>query len=132
MSDTPDSVVRTYIESHRAAFLDDLADWLRVPSVSAQPEHAPDVRRSADWPAAELRETGFPVTTDIHETHQPAAVAEVVDLLQVPAFLARQTDLLEAAGVDTVPELAQRNAASLHAAMLKANERRSWCGSRRA
>jgi 2-dehydro-3-deoxyphosphooctonate aldolase (KDO 8-P synthase) len=42
-------------------------------------------------------ETGFPVTTDIHETHQPAAVAGVVDLLQVPAFLARQTDLLEAA-----------------------------------
>jgi 2-dehydro-3-deoxyphosphooctonate aldolase (KDO 8-P synthase) len=42
-------------------------------------------------------ETGLPVTTDVHETHQAAAVAEVVDLLQVPAFLARQTDLLEAA-----------------------------------
>jgi 2-dehydro-3-deoxyphosphooctonate aldolase (KDO 8-P synthase) len=43
------------------------------------------------------QETGLPVTTDVHETHQPAEVAEVVDLLQVPAFLARQTDLLEAA-----------------------------------
>ena len=42
-------------------------------------------------------ETGLPVTTDIHETHQAAPLAEVVDLLQVPAFLARQTDLLEAA-----------------------------------
>ena len=42
-------------------------------------------------------QTGLPVTTDIHETYQPAQVAEVVDLLQVPAFLARQTDLLEAA-----------------------------------
>ena len=42
-------------------------------------------------------ETGLPVTTDIHETHQAAALAETVDLLQVPAFLARQTDLLEAA-----------------------------------
>jgi 2-dehydro-3-deoxyphosphooctonate aldolase (KDO 8-P synthase) len=41
--------------------------------------------------------TGFPVTTDVHETHQCAPVAEVVDLLQIPAFLARQTDLLEAA-----------------------------------
>ena len=40
MSDTPDSAVRTYIEQHRAAFLDDLADWLRIPSVSAQPDHA--------------------------------------------------------------------------------------------
>jgi len=42
-------------------------------------------------------ETGLPVTTDVHETHQAAAIAKVVDLLQIPAFLARQTDLLEAA-----------------------------------
>lgn len=42
-------------------------------------------------------ETGLPVTTDVHETHQAAPVARVVDLLQIPAFLARQTDLLEAA-----------------------------------
>jgi acetylornithine deacetylase/succinyl-diaminopimelate desuccinylase-like protein len=62
MSDTPDSAVRTYIHQHRAAFLDDLADWLRIPSVSAQPDHDADVRRSADWLAAKLRETGFPVT----------------------------------------------------------------------
>ncbi len=41
--------------------------------------------------------TGLPVTTDIHEPQQAAAVAEVCDLLQIPAFLARQTDLLLAA-----------------------------------
>jgi 2-dehydro-3-deoxyphosphooctonate aldolase (KDO 8-P synthase) len=41
--------------------------------------------------------TGLPVTTDLHETHQAAPIARVVDLLQIPAFLARQTDLLEAA-----------------------------------
>jgi 2-dehydro-3-deoxyphosphooctonate aldolase (KDO 8-P synthase) len=41
--------------------------------------------------------TGLPVTTDVHETIQAKPVAEVVDLLQIPAFLARQTDLLEAA-----------------------------------
>jgi 2-dehydro-3-deoxyphosphooctonate aldolase (KDO 8-P synthase) len=40
------------------------------------------------------RRTGLPVTTDVHEIHQAAAVAEVCDLLQVPAFLARQTDLI--------------------------------------
>ena len=40
---------------------------------------------------------GVPVTTDIHESHQVAAVAEVCELLQIPAFLARQTDLLVAA-----------------------------------
>jgi 2-dehydro-3-deoxyphosphooctonate aldolase (KDO 8-P synthase) len=43
------------------------------------------------------RETGLPVTTDIHEPCQAAPAAEVCDLLQIPAFLARQTDLLLAA-----------------------------------
>jgi len=43
------------------------------------------------------QETGLPVTTDIHESHQAAAAADVCDLLQIPAFLARQTDLLVAA-----------------------------------
>jgi 2-dehydro-3-deoxyphosphooctonate aldolase (KDO 8-P synthase) len=38
--------------------------------------------------------TGLPVTTDIHESHQAAPVAEVCHVLQIPAFLARQTDLL--------------------------------------
>lgn len=41
--------------------------------------------------------TGLPVTTDIHESPQAAAAGEVCDLLQIPAFLARQTDLLIAA-----------------------------------
>ncbi len=44
-----------------------------------------------------VEETGLPVTTDIHEPGQAAAVGEVCDLLQIPAFLARQTDLLIAA-----------------------------------
>ncbi|MBL9084275.1 MAG: 3-deoxy-8-phosphooctulonate synthase [Planctomycetales bacterium] len=41
--------------------------------------------------------TGLPVTTDIHEAAQAAPAAEVCDVLQIPAFLARQTDLLAAA-----------------------------------
>ncbi|HVH76940.1 MAG TPA: 3-deoxy-8-phosphooctulonate synthase [Stellaceae bacterium] len=48
---------------------------------------------------AELRElTGLPVLTDVHEREQCAPVAEVADVLQIPAFLCRQTDLLLAAG----------------------------------
>ncbi|MGE0109250.1 MAG: 3-deoxy-8-phosphooctulonate synthase [Bdellovibrionales bacterium] len=48
---------------------------------------------------AEVRETsGLPVLTDIHEISQVQKVAEVVDVLQIPAFLCRQTDLLIAAG----------------------------------
>ena len=47
---------------------------------------------------AEIRETrGCPVLTDVHEPLQCAAVAEAVDVLQIPAFLCRQTDLLVAA-----------------------------------
>lgn len=45
-----------------------------------------------------VKETyGVPVLTDIHETHHAARVAEVADVLQIPAFLCRQTDLLTAA-----------------------------------
>ena len=48
---------------------------------------------------AEIRETlGIPVLTDVHEAAQCAVVAEAVDVLQIPAFLSRQTDLLLAAG----------------------------------
>jgi len=43
------------------------------------------------------REFGFPVLTDFHERTQAAAVGEVCDVLQIPAFLCRQTDLLLAA-----------------------------------
>lgn len=42
--------------------------------------------------------TGLPILTDIHEVAQAAPVAEVCDVLQIPAFLSRQTDLLIAAG----------------------------------
>jgi 2-dehydro-3-deoxyphosphooctonate aldolase (KDO 8-P synthase) len=42
-------------------------------------------------------ETGLPVLTDIHLPNQAAPVGEVVHILQIPAFLARQTDLIEAA-----------------------------------
>jgi 2-dehydro-3-deoxyphosphooctonate aldolase (KDO 8-P synthase) len=42
-------------------------------------------------------EFDLPVITDIHESHQVAAAAEVADVLQIPAFLCRQTDLLQAA-----------------------------------
>ncbi len=41
-------------------------------------------------------ETGLPVTTDVHDASQAAAIGQVCDILQVPAFLARQTDLLSA------------------------------------
>ncbi len=48
-------------------------------------------------------ETGLPVLTDIHEPGQAEKASEVVDILQIPAFLCRQTDLLTAAGRTGLP-----------------------------
>jgi 2-dehydro-3-deoxyphosphooctonate aldolase (KDO 8-P synthase) len=56
-------------------------------------------------------EMGLPVTSDIHEPWQAEGAAEVLDLLQIPAFLCRQTDLVLAAAatgtLDALPELLQ-------------------------
>jgi len=49
------------------------------------------------------RDCGVPVTTDVHETAQVAAVAQVADLIQIPAFLCRQTDLIVAAAKSGKP-----------------------------
>jgi 2-dehydro-3-deoxyphosphooctonate aldolase (KDO 8-P synthase) len=49
------------------------------------------------------RETGLPLITDVHLPEHCGAAAEVVDVLQIPAFLCRQTDLLEAAGATGKP-----------------------------
>jgi 2-dehydro-3-deoxyphosphooctonate aldolase (KDO 8-P synthase) len=47
------------------------------------------------------QKSGLPVTTDIHESDQAAAAAEVCDIVQIPAFLARQTNLVHAAAAET-------------------------------
>ncbi len=53
-------------------------------------------------------EFGLPVITDVHETAQIGSVAEVVDVLQIPAFLSRQTDLLLAAMRSGKPVLVKK------------------------
>jgi 2-dehydro-3-deoxyphosphooctonate aldolase (KDO 8-P synthase) len=58
----------------------------------------PGLREGLARLATVKRETGLPILTDIHEPGQADAAAEVVDVLQIPAFLCRQTDLLVAAG----------------------------------
>lgn len=73
---SPDNAVRAHIADRRTAFLDDLAAWLRIPSVSADPAHAPDVRRSAEWLAGKLTGTGFPVVEIWETPGAPAVFAE--------------------------------------------------------
>ncbi|HYR20926.1 MAG TPA: 3-deoxy-8-phosphooctulonate synthase [Myxococcales bacterium] len=58
----------------------------------------PGLRQGLRVLARVKQETGLPVLTDVHEVVQCAPVAEVADVLQIPAFLCRQTDLLLAAG----------------------------------
>lgn len=58
----------------------------------------PGLEKGLDILAAVRQETNLPVMTDVHEPSQAAAASEVVDCLQVPAFLCRQTDLLCACG----------------------------------
>jgi 2-dehydro-3-deoxyphosphooctonate aldolase (KDO 8-P synthase) len=102
------------IESHDltlriADALRQLADRLALPLVfkasfdkanrsSGKSFRGPGLHEGLKTLEAVKRRTGLPVTTDVHECHQTAPVAEVCDLLQVPAFLARQTDLIQAAG----------------------------------
>lgn len=63
----------------------------------------PGLERGLALLAAVKEETGMPVITDVHEPGQVERVAEVADVLQVPAFLCRQTDLLVAAGASGRP-----------------------------
>jgi 2-dehydro-3-deoxyphosphooctonate aldolase (KDO 8-P synthase) len=58
----------------------------------------PGLKEGLKTLAAVKKATGLPVTTDIHECWQAEAAGEVCDVIQIPAFLARQTDLLLAAG----------------------------------
>ena len=57
----------------------------------------PGLEKGLDWLAKIKEETGLPVITDIHSPDQAEAVAEVADVMQIPAFLCRQTDLIVAA-----------------------------------
>lgn len=71
-----DTAVRAYIQAHRTRFLADLTEWLAIPSISSDPEHAPDVRRSAEWIARYLNGAGFPVVETWETPGHPAVFAE--------------------------------------------------------
>lgn len=65
---------------------------------SIRSARGPGLERGLGWIARIGKELGVPTTTDIHEPAQAEPAARGVDLLQIPAFLCRQTDLLKAAG----------------------------------
>jgi len=101
------------IESHEltlriADTLRQMAERLKVPVIfkasfdkanrtSVKSFRGPGLQEGLKTLETVKRRTGLAVTTDVHEREQVEAVAQVCDLIQVPAFLARQTDLLIAA-----------------------------------
>jgi acetylornithine deacetylase/succinyl-diaminopimelate desuccinylase-like protein len=67
---------RVFVQDHAADLLADLDAWLRIPGISAQPEHAADVARSAEWFADAARRSGFPVVEIWPTAGQPTVYAE--------------------------------------------------------
>jgi acetylornithine deacetylase/succinyl-diaminopimelate desuccinylase-like protein len=61
MTSASDKAVRSYVAENSETFFEELKDWLRIPAISSDPDRRADIRRSADWLAAKLREVGFPV-----------------------------------------------------------------------
>lgn len=73
------------------------ASFDKANRTSIHSKRGPGIELGLEWLAEVRRDVGVPVLTDIHEPHQAERVAEVADMLQIPAFLCRQTDLLVAA-----------------------------------
>jgi acetylornithine deacetylase/succinyl-diaminopimelate desuccinylase-like protein len=76
-----------YCGTHRQRFLDELVDFCRIPSVSADPAHAADVRRSAEHLAAAARDAGFPTVQLIETAGHPAVYAERIAGPALPTAL---------------------------------------------
>lgn len=74
------------------------ASFDKANRTSADSFRGPGLERGLQILARIRKEVGVPVLTDVHDISQVAPAAEVCDVLQIPAFLCRQTDLLEAAG----------------------------------
>lgn len=73
------------------------ASFDKANRTSIRSQRGPGLERGLDWLEKIRRRADVPVVTDIHESYQAAPVAKVANMLQIPAFLCRQTDLLLAA-----------------------------------
>ena len=73
------------------------ASYDKANRTSGDSYRGPGLEKGLEILASVKSKTGLPVLTDIHESYQAPLVAEVCDILQIPAFLCRQTDLTEAA-----------------------------------
>jgi len=70
---------------------------------SIESYRGPGIEKGLDILSGIKQDLGIPVTTDIHEPRQAELAAQVVDIIQIPAFLCRQTDILVASGETGLP-----------------------------
>ncbi|MCX7682118.1 MAG: M20/M25/M40 family metallo-hydrolase, partial [Anaerolineae bacterium] len=77
----------TYAQQHRARFLAELEEFLRIPSISTLPERRPDVERAALWLRERLLEAGFPVVRLIATPGHPVVYAEWMVAAEAPTVL---------------------------------------------
>ncbi len=74
------------------------ASFDKANRTSIDSPRGPGLEQGVSWIAKLGRDLGVPTTTDVHDASQAEPCARAIDLLQIPAFLCRQTDLLVAAG----------------------------------
>src|SRR5258707_14879116 len=68
--------LETYISANEGRFLEELIDWLRIPSISTLPEYAGDIRRAAEYAAEQLRQMGFEQVHLIQTAGHPLVYGE--------------------------------------------------------
>ena len=76
-----------YAEQHRKDFIEQLYEWLRIPSVSTKPDHAHEVRRAADWIVADLARIGLENSRLIETEKHPLIYAEWLHHPSAPTVL---------------------------------------------
>jgi 2-dehydro-3-deoxyphosphooctonate aldolase (KDO 8-P synthase) len=105
-----DEVLALSIARHLRQIAEDLAlpmifkaSFDKANRTSLNSYRGPGLERGLGILARVKESVGLPITTDIHQPSQASAVGEICDLIQIPAFLARQTDLLLAAAATGRP-----------------------------
>ena len=76
-----------YVDQHRGRMLNELKDFLRIPSISTAPEHAPDVARAAEWTAQKLRAAGLENVEIIPTQRHPLVYADWLHAPGKPTIL---------------------------------------------
>lgn len=79
--------VLDYIQTHRDRYVDELKTWLAIPSISALPEHAADVRRAAEWAEAEMTRVGLRNVRLIDTPGNPVVYGEWLEAPGAPTVL---------------------------------------------